>query len=98
MLRIQLSNKKTYQPKATGYCLHYSFDSNILDVRMITQTQNHCIIYIMSFTRRNGVEVDARACHYFVRKKIELCHYLFAHETLCLIKTRINLTLAKNER
>ena len=70
MLRIQLSNKTTYQPKATGYCLHYSFDSNILDVRMITQTQNHCIIYIMSFTRRNGVEVDARAWHYLVQKKL----------------------------
>ena len=44
-------------PKVTGYCLYSSFDSNVSDVRIITEQQNPCITYSMSFTHCNWVEL-----------------------------------------
>ena len=48
---MKLSNKSEL-PKATVYCLRCSFDSNILDVRMITETPKplhylYCEFYIL---------------------------------------------------
>ena len=37
ILKIKLSDNKDI-PKVTGYCLYFSFDSNVSDVRIITET------------------------------------------------------------